>query len=63
MSSSARSLAPAVRAVVDVPASSDSPDPLGRALAEAQSHQPGSTLRGGPDEIVRGIVARGLGLR
>jgi alkylation response protein AidB-like acyl-CoA dehydrogenase len=52
-----------VRRVVDVPASLDSPDPLGRALAEAQLHQPGYTLRGGTNEILKGIVARGLGLR
>ncbi len=52
-----------VRKVVDVPASLDSPDPLGRALAEAQLHAPGYTLRGGTNEILRGIVARGLGLR
>ncbi|WP_409332215.1 acyl-CoA dehydrogenase family protein [Trujillonella humicola] len=52
-----------VRRVVDVAASLDSPDPLGRALAEAQLHQPGYTLRGGTNEILRGIVARGLGLR
>jgi alkylation response protein AidB-like acyl-CoA dehydrogenase len=52
-----------IRRVVDVPASLDSPDPLGRALAEAQLHAPGYTLRGGTNEILRGIVARGLGLR
>ncbi|GAA4737457.1 acyl-CoA dehydrogenase family protein [Modestobacter marinus] len=52
-----------VRRVVDVPASLDSPDALGRALAEAQLHAPGYTLRGGTNEILRGIVARGLGLR
>ncbi len=52
-----------IRRVVDVPASLDSPDPLGRALAEAQLHSPGYTLRGGTNEILRGIVARGLGLR
>jgi alkylation response protein AidB-like acyl-CoA dehydrogenase len=56
-------VAEAIRQVVDVPASLDSPDPLGRALAEAQLHQPGYTLRGGTNEILRGIVARGLGLR
>ena len=28
-----------------------------------QLHQPGYTLRGGTNEILRGIVARGLGLR
>jgi alkylation response protein AidB-like acyl-CoA dehydrogenase len=52
-----------VRRVVDVLPSLDSPDPLGRALAEAQLHAPGYTLRGGTNEILRGIVARGLGLR
>jgi len=26
-------------------------------------HSPGFTLRGGTNEILRGIVARGLGLR
>ena len=52
-----------VRRVVDVAASLESADPLGRALAEAQLHAPGYTLRGGTNEILRGIVARGLGLR
>lgn len=32
-------------------------------LAEAVLHAPGFTLRGGTNEILRGIVARGLGLR
>jgi alkylation response protein AidB-like acyl-CoA dehydrogenase len=52
-----------VRRVVEVTPSLDSPDPLARALAEAQLHAPGYTLRGGTNEILRGIVARGLGLR
>ena len=52
-----------VRRVVEVNPSLDAPDPLSRALAEAQLHQPGFTLRGGTNEILRGIVARGLGLR
>src|SRR5215217_9489939 len=52
-----------IRRVVDVTPSLDSPDPLGRSLAEAQLHAPGYTLRGGTNEILRGIVARGLGLR
>jgi alkylation response protein AidB-like acyl-CoA dehydrogenase len=52
-----------IRRVVDVAPSLDSPDPLGRAMAEAQLHAPGYTLRGGTNEILRGIVARGLGLR
>jgi alkylation response protein AidB-like acyl-CoA dehydrogenase len=52
-----------VRRVVEVQPSLDSADPLARALAEAQLHQPGFTLRGGTNEILKGIVARGLGLR
>jgi alkylation response protein AidB-like acyl-CoA dehydrogenase len=52
-----------IRRVVEVTPSLDAPDPLGRALAEAQLHAPGYTLRGGTNEILRGIVARGLGLR
>jgi alkylation response protein AidB-like acyl-CoA dehydrogenase len=52
-----------IRRVVEVTPSLSSPDPLARALAEAQLHAPGYTLRGGTNEILRGIVARGLGLR
>jgi alkylation response protein AidB-like acyl-CoA dehydrogenase len=52
-----------VRSVVEVVPSLDSTDPLARALAEAQLHAPGYTLRGGTNEILKGIVARGLGLR
>jgi alkylation response protein AidB-like acyl-CoA dehydrogenase len=40
-----------------------SPDPLARALAASVVQAPGFTLRGGTNEILRGIVARGLGLR
>jgi len=43
------------------------PDPEGSGmaglLAQAVLHAPGFTLRGGTNEILRGIVARGLGLR
>lgn len=43
------------------------PDPGGgdfaRLLAEAVLHAPGFTLRGGTNEILRGVVARGMGLR
>ena len=52
-----------IRRVVEVTVSLESPDPLGRAMAEAQLHAPGYTLRGSTNEILRGIVARGLGLR
>lgn len=43
------------------------PDPSGagfsRLLADAVLHKPGFTLRGGTNEILRGVIARGLGLR
>lgn len=52
-----------IRRALEATPSLDSPDPLERALAEAQLHAPGFTLRGGTNEILRGIVARGLGLR
>lgn len=52
-----------IRCVLDVTPSLDSPDPVARLLAAAQLRAPGFTLRGGTTEILRGIVARGLGLR
>lgn len=44
------------------------PDPgstsdTSRLLAEALLHAPGFTLRGGTSEILRGVIARGMGLR
>ncbi len=43
------------------------PDPggdgFGRAVADAVLHSPGFTLRGGTNEVLRGIIARGVGLR
>jgi len=39
------------------------PDPFETALAESVLHAPSWTLRGGTREILRGIIARGLGLR
>ncbi|WP_433501884.1 acyl-CoA dehydrogenase family protein [Pseudonocardia halophobica] len=54
----------AARLLVSIP-----PDPgaaqggFARLLADAVLHAPGFTLRGGTNEILRGIVARGLGLR
>lgn len=57
-------------AVVDVASQSspvapavDSEDGLARLLAEGILHAPGFTLRGGTNEILSGVVARGLGLR
>lgn len=56
--------------VVDVAAANstvapsvDSDDALARLLAEGILHAPGFTLRGGTNEILTGVVARGLGLR
>ena len=37
--------------------------PLEAALSESVLHAPSWTLRGGTREILRGIIARGLGLR
>jgi len=54
-------VAEAVRALLDDPAQR-SPE-LARLLAEAVLHSPAFTLRGGTNEVLRGIVARGLGLR
>lgn len=38
-------------------------DDLSRMLATATLHSPGFTLRGGTNEILRGLVARAVGLR
>ncbi|MCW2667148.1 MAG: acyl-CoA dehydrogenase protein [Frankiales bacterium] len=55
-------LTEAVRRVVpDVPDLAGSP--LSSMLATAVLHAPGFTLRGGTNEILRGVVARGLGVR
>ncbi|MEU6185800.1 acyl-CoA dehydrogenase family protein [Nocardia sp. NPDC047038] len=40
-----------------------SADEFTRLLGEGLLHTPGFTLRGGTSEILRGVVARGLGLR
>ena len=42
----------------------DSADPrLAALLAQARLHSPMFTLRGGTNEVLRGVVARGMGLR
>jgi alkylation response protein AidB-like acyl-CoA dehydrogenase len=41
----------------------DATAPFERLLAEAMLSSPGFTLRGGTNEILRGIVARDLGVR
>jgi acyl-CoA dehydrogenase len=39
------------------------PKGLAQALEECVLHAPSFTLRGGTREILRGMIARGLGLR
>ncbi len=34
-----------------------------RLIAEAVDQRPGFTLRGGTNEVLRGVIARGLGIR
>ncbi|MEV0666508.1 acyl-CoA dehydrogenase family protein [Actinomadura luteofluorescens] len=58
-----REVIEAVREHAGVEPDPGSPDPLARALAESVVQAPGFTLRGGTSEILRGIVARGLGVR
>ncbi|MCK0438892.1 acyl-CoA dehydrogenase family protein [Gordonia alkaliphila] len=41
----------------------DDTSPLGAAVAAAADQRPGFTLRGGTNEILRGVIARGLGMR
>ena len=53
----------AARLLVSIPPDSGAEDGYARLLAEAVLHAPGFTLRGGTNEVLRGIVARGLGLR
>ncbi len=53
----------AARLLVAIPPDPGAPDGFARLLADAVLHAPGFTLRGGTNEVLRGIVARGLGLR
>lgn len=53
----------AARLLVAIPPDPGAPDGFARLLADAIQHAPGFTLRGGTNEVLRGIVARGLGLR
>lgn len=52
-----------VRGVLAARPATGSDDPFARRLAEAILHSPGYTLRGGTNEILRGIIAKGMGLR
>ncbi len=52
------------RLVIDVEASRDDPqDKFSEALAQLVLTAPSFTLRGGTREVLRGVIARGLGLR
>lgn len=58
-----REVVDVVRTHVAVEPDPDSADELSRMLAEAVLHLPSFTLRGGTTEVLRGIVASGLGIR
>ncbi len=58
-----REVTEAARLLVSSEPSLGAPDPFEARLAEAISHAPAFTLRGGTSEILRGIVARGLSVR
>lgn len=58
-----REVTEVARTLVDCVPSLTSQDRLAVYLAEAILHAPGFTLRGGTTEILRGIIARGLGVR
>lgn len=58
-----RELPEIVRKLLPVEASLDDPDEYSQALAHVLLHAPSFTLRGGTPEILRGMIARGLGLR
>lgn len=56
-------LVEAVWAACDTDPRQTGADPFARMLANTILHTPAFTLRGGTNEILRGIVARGMGLR
>jgi alkylation response protein AidB-like acyl-CoA dehydrogenase len=53
----------AARTLVAIPPDPGAEAGFARLLADAVLHAPGFTLRGGTNEVLRGIVARGMGLR
>ena len=52
-----------VRKLLPIEASLDDDDEYSQAMAHVLLHAPSFTLRGGTPEILRGMIARGLGLR
>ena len=57
-----RQLLEVVRGLLDVTADVNGTE-VERLLAQSLLHAPGFTLRGGTNEVLRGVVARELGLR
>ena len=53
----------AARLLLAIPPDPQAATGYPRLLADAVLHAPGVTLRGGTTEVLRGIVARGMGLR
>jgi hypothetical protein len=58
-----RELPEMVRRLMPVEASMDDEEPFSKAMANTLLHAPSFTLRGGTPEILRGLIARQLGLR
>jgi hypothetical protein len=52
-----------VRKLLPMEASLDDDDEYSQALAHVLLHAPSFTIRGGTPEVLRGMIARGLGLR
>ncbi|MGJ3561675.1 hypothetical protein ACR6C2_38995 [Streptomyces sp. INA 01156] len=49
--------------LVDLSLPAGSTDPAANLTRRAVQQRPGFTLRGGTNEILRGVIARGLGMR
>ncbi len=58
-----RELPEVVRKLLPAEASLDDEDNYSQALANVLLHAPSFTIRGGTPEVLRGMIARGLGLR
>jgi hypothetical protein len=58
-----RELPEIARKLVPVESSLDDGDEFSQALAHTLLYAPSFTLRGGTPEILRGMIARGLGMR
>lgn len=56
-------VAECARQLFEVQPSLDQADTFGNFVAQSVLHTPSFTLRGGSNEILRGIIARGLGVR